>query len=252
VGENGYDVQLIVSPTGLFVAAWEHPSTGRKIKTSSSSDGLIWSSPQDVTTLGESTDVSLAVSSNGLFIAVWEMYDGNYDIVQASSSSNGTTWSAVQNLSDSGISAADAQLTVNSDRLFVAVWEGDKSAQDSDDVIWWRSSSDGVNWSVALPVYSSDDTLDADDPQVTADSTTGRVTAAWERDASSSSGTDIIQASHITSAGGQGQGPTTPAATTTPTLAATGANVEWLFVAGLLAVVAGAGFLTISRRKRTA
>ncbi len=34
-------------------------------------------------------------------------------------------------------------------------------------------------------------------------------------------------------------------------LAATGANVEWLFVAGLTAVIAGAGFLTVSRRKRT-
>jgi LPXTG-motif cell wall-anchored protein len=39
-------------------------------------------------------------------------------------------------------------------------------------------------------------------------------------------------------------------ATITPTLAATGANVEWLFVAGLIAVVAGSGFLAVSRRKR--
>jgi LPXTG-motif cell wall-anchored protein len=45
--------------------------------------------------------------------------------------------------------------------------------------------------------------------------------------------------------------PSTPAATTTPTLATTGANVEWLMVAGLIAVIAGAGFLTVSRRKRT-
>ena len=46
--------------------------------------------------------------------------------------------------------------------------------------------------------------------------------------------------------------PAAPAATTTPTLAATGANVEWLMFAGLLAAVAGASFLTLSRRKRTA
>jgi LPXTG-motif cell wall-anchored protein len=46
--------------------------------------------------------------------------------------------------------------------------------------------------------------------------------------------------------------PAAPAATTTPTLAATGANVEWLMFAGLLAAVAGASFLTVSRRKRTA
>jgi LPXTG-motif cell wall-anchored protein len=43
-----------------------------------------------------------------------------------------------------------------------------------------------------------------------------------------------------------------PASTTTPKLATTGANVEWLLVAGLIAVIAGAGFLTVSRRKRPA
>jgi LPXTG-motif cell wall-anchored protein len=45
---------------------------------------------------------------------------------------------------------------------------------------------------------------------------------------------------------------TTPAATTTPKLATTGANVEWLMVAGFIALIAGASFLTFSRRKRTA
>ncbi len=40
--------------------------------------------------------------------------------------------------------------------------------------------------------------------------------------------------------------------TTTPTLATTGANVEWLLVGGLIAVIAGSGFLAVSRRKRTA
>lgn len=46
--------------------------------------------------------------------------------------------------------------------------------------------------------------------------------------------------------------PATPATTTAPKLAATGANVEWLMFSGVLAVIAGASFLTVSRRKRTA
>ena len=58
--------------------------------------------------------------------------------------------------------------------------------------------------------------------------------------------------------------PSAPSSTTAPAsitpasitpaakLATTGANVEWLMVAGLIAVIAGAGFLTFSRRKRTA
>lgn len=43
-----------------------------------------------------------------------------------------------------------------------------------------------------------------------------------------------------------------PAATTPPaaTLATTGANLEWMLVAGLLAVIAGSGLLAFSRRKR--
>jgi LPXTG-motif cell wall-anchored protein len=35
-------------------------------------------------------------------------------------------------------------------------------------------------------------------------------------------------------------------------LATTGGNVEWLMISGFIAVIAGAGFLTVSRRKRTA
>jgi LPXTG-motif cell wall-anchored protein len=45
---------------------------------------------------------------------------------------------------------------------------------------------------------------------------------------------------------------TTPATTTPPTLAKTGAEVEWIIFAGLISALVGAGFLTVSRRKRTA
>jgi LPXTG-motif cell wall-anchored protein len=52
--------------------------------------------------------------------------------------------------------------------------------------------------------------------------------------------------------------PSAPSSTTAPAsitpavkLATTGANVEWLLVAGLIAVIAGAGFVTVGRRKRT-
>lgn len=47
--------------------------------------------------------------------------------------------------------------------------------------------------------------------------------------------------------------PAAPASTTPPAvLAKTGANVEWLLFSGLIALIAGTGFLTVSRRKRTA
>jgi len=44
--------------------------------------------------------------------------------------------------------------------------------------------------------------------------------------------------------------PTTTTPASTAMLAATGANVEWLMVAGFLVAVAGSGFLAFSRRKR--
>lgn len=49
-----------------------------------------------------------------------------------------------------------------------------------------------------------------------------------------------------------GSGGAAPASTTAPKLAKTGANVEWLMFAGVIALIGGASFLTISRRKRTA
>jgi LPXTG-motif cell wall-anchored protein len=61
-------------------------------------------------------------------------------------------------------------------------------------------------------------------------------------------GATVVDSASITPA------PAAPAApaTTTPTLAATGGNVEWLIVAGLITVIAGAGLLTVSRRKHSA
>jgi LPXTG-motif cell wall-anchored protein len=53
------------------------------------------------------------------------------------------------------------------------------------------------------------------------------------------------------SAGNTGTTPT-PTPTPTPTLATTGADLQWLTVVSLIALVAGASFLTVSRRKRTA
>mgnify|MGYP002628584526 CR=1 FL=1 len=84
---------------------------------------------------------------------------------------------------------------------------------------------------------------DASEPQVTV-SSTGLATAVWY---SNDGSNKIIQSSTL-----YNQIPTTTTTTTTPTLAKTGANVEWLMVAGLIAVIAGAGFLTVIRRKRTA
>jgi len=82
--------------------------------------------------------------------------------------------------------------------------------------------------------------------------TTNGYFAACDDDNGSGGGAAPTTAPASTAPASTPPAPTTaPASTSTPTLAKTGANVEWLLVAGLLAVIAGAGFLTVSRRKRT-
>jgi LPXTG-motif cell wall-anchored protein len=147
------------------------------------------STPVDLSaTGGDAGDPQVTVSSTGLVSAVWFRWNGSHNIIQSSTSQNGGAWSTPVDLSATGASAYEPQVTVSS---------------------------------------------------------TGLVTAVWYRYDGSH---NIIQSSTLSNS----TPPTTPAATTTPKLATTGANVEWLMVAGLIAAIAGAGFLTVSRRKRSA
>ena len=151
------------------------------------------------------------------------------------------SWSTPADLSATGRDAYEPQVTVSSTGLATAVWY---SNDGSNDIIQSSRSQSGGDWST--PADLSATGRDAYDPQVTV-SSTGLATAVWY---SNDGSNNIIQSSTL-----YNQIPTTTTTTTTtttPTLAKTGANVEWLMVAGLIAVSAGAGFLTVIRRKRTA
>jgi LPXTG-motif cell wall-anchored protein len=76
-------------------------------------------------------------------------------------------------------------------------------------------------------------------------SSAGLFTAVWHR---SNGIVSTIQASTFENSNPTTT-PTTPP-TTASTLATTGAEVEWLALGSLIAVVAGAGFFAIGRRKR--
>jgi LPXTG-motif cell wall-anchored protein len=174
-----------------------------------------------------------------LATAVWYRYDGSNNIIQSSTSQNGGAWSTPEDLSATGGDAGDPQVTVSSTGLVSAVWF---RWNGSHNIIQSSTSQNGGAWST--PVDLSATGASAYEPQVTV-SSTGLVTAVWYRYDGSH---NIIQSSTLSNS----TPPTTPAATTTPKLATTGANVEWLMVAGLIAAIAGAGFLTVSRRKRSA
>ena len=201
-----------------------------------------WSTPADLSATGrDASEPQVTVSSTGLATAVWYSNDGSNNIIQSSTSLNGAAWSTPANLSVIGQYAYNPQVTVSSTGLATAVWY---SNDGSNDIIQSSRSQSGGDWST--PADLSATGRNAYGPQVTV-SSTGLATAVWYRYDGSN---NIIQSSTL-----YNQIPTTTTTTTTtttPTLAKTGANVEWLMVAGLIAVIAGAGFLTVIRRKRTA
>jgi LPXTG-motif cell wall-anchored protein len=125
---------------------------------------------------------------------------------------------------------------VSSTGLATAVWRRNNG---SNFIIQSSTSQNGGAWST--PVDLSATGGSSGSPQLTVDST-GLATAVWFRDNGSNW---IIQSSQILN-----PIPSQPTPTP-PTLAKTGAEVDWLLLGSLIAVVAGAGSLTFSRRKRT-
>jgi LPXTG-motif cell wall-anchored protein len=240
--------RLAISSTGLATAVWErYDGSDYIIQSSTSLNGAAWSTPVNLSLPGGNAySPRVAIDSTGLATAVWARDDGSDYIIQSSTSLNGAAWSVPVNISPVGEDTSDPQLTVNSSNLVTVVWEGEFSDSVSDDVIKSSTSLNGAAWSTPVSLFA-DEGLDADDPEVTVDST-GLVTAVWERDPSLDDGTDIIQSSFVRQSVAQ----PTPTPTPTPTLAKTGADFGLLIVAGTVAAVAGSGLLAVSRRKRSA
>jgi LPXTG-motif cell wall-anchored protein len=240
-GGNAYSPEVRVSTAGLATAVWtRNDGSHYVIQSSTSQNGGAWSTPVNLSLAGGNAYApEVRVSPAGLATAVWTRNDGSNFVIQSSTSQSGGAWSIPVNVSLAGQSATQHQVTVSSTGLATAAWQW---YDGSYNIIQSSTSQNGGAWST--PVNLSLTGGDADSPQVTV-SSTGLVTLVWARNDGSNS---IIQSSAFR----ESTPSAAPAASTTPTLAATGANVEWLVFAGLIAAIAGAGFLTVSRRKRTA
>jgi LPXTG-motif cell wall-anchored protein len=186
------------------------------------------------------------VDSTGLVTAVWTRFGGSNDIIQSSTSQSGGAWSTPADLSATGGNASEPQVTVSSTGLATALWARSNGSQY---IIQSSTSQSGGAWST--PVDLSATGGDALAPEVTV-SSAGLFTAVWHR---SNGIVSTIQASTFENSNPTTT-PTTPTttptttSTTTSTLATTGAEVEWLAIGSLIAVVAGAGFFALGRRKR--
>jgi LPXTG-motif cell wall-anchored protein len=239
-GQTAAAPQVTVDSTGLVTAVWTRSNGSNTIiQSRTSQSGGAWSTPTvDLSATG-ANDPQVTVSSTGLVTAVWRRNDGSNDIIQSRTSQSGGAWSTpTADLSATGGGSFTPQLAVSSTGLVTAVWPRFNGSRF---VIQSSTSQSGGAWSI--PVNLSEPGGDALAPQLTVDST-GLVTAVWYRL------NGIVTTIQSSTLGPRTTAPTTAAATTiSPTLAATGANVEWLPVVGLLAVIAGSGFLAASRRR---
>jgi LPXTG-motif cell wall-anchored protein len=233
-----------VSSTGLATAVWRRYNGSETIiQSSTSQNGAAWSTPADLSATGQDADdPQVTVDSTGLATAVWYRWNGSNDIIQSSTSLNGGAWSTPANLSATNGDAYDPQVTVSSTGLATAVWE---RWNGSNYIIQSSTSLNGGTWSTPADLSATGQY--ADDPQVTV-SSTGLATAVWRL---YDGNNRIIQSSTLSNSTTSSTTPTTPTTTTPTTLAATGADLQWLVLGSLLAVVAGAGFFALGRRKRT-
>ena len=135
-----------------------------------------WSSPVDVSAIGQHADnPQVVAASDGSLAAVWEGSDGTNSVVQTSrSTDSGATWAAPVTLSAPGQSSFFPHIVAAPNGSLTAVWDlsnvGNVRVQASHSV-------DGSSWSAPfdLAIFSGE----ASSPQIVA-APDGTVTAIWQ------------------------------------------------------------------------
>jgi hypothetical protein len=133
----------------------------------------------------------IATDRAGNWIAVWQSrYDlggslgEDYDILIARSTNNGASWTqSVPLNSDASTDVeydARPQIATDTAGNWIAVWNSSNGGTDSD-VMFARSTDNGLSWSPAAPLQSNAWTDDASDayPEVATDGA-GRWVVVWE------------------------------------------------------------------------
>lgn len=166
--------RLSYDGTGTWVVVWRsRDDFGGTIggdwdivSSSSVDDGQTWSTPVIVNSnaLGDNEldiEPSAAGDGNGIWIVVWESYDslGNTigadaDILLSVSSDNAASWSPARALSStasaSQLNDRVPRIATDGNGVWIVAWESFESAIsfDSDtDLLYSRSTDDGLNWS---------------------------------------------------------------------------------------------------------
>jgi len=167
-----------VDSTGLITAVWtRNNGTNTIIQSSTSPDGVTWSTPVDLSATGrDATAPQVTVDDTGTAIAVWTRSNGTNTIVQASTRPSGGSWSTpATDLSVVGQDASAPQVSVDDTGTAIAVWT---RSNGTNTIVQASTRPSGGSWTtpedVSAPLGS------AFKQQVTVDDT-GAVTVVWTR-----------------------------------------------------------------------
>lgn len=142
----------------------------------SASGAPAWLAPQDLSAPGQdASNGDVAVDAEGNAYAVWARYNGAEYIVQASIRPAGGGWQPPQDLSASGQSAVNANVSVNGRGDAVAVWHRSNGVHD---VVQAAFRPAGGVWQPAQDLSAVGQT--ASDGHVAVDSA-GNAVAVWLR-----------------------------------------------------------------------
>jgi len=236
--------QVVADSSGRATAIWSRwvygDNESTTIETSTSSFGTNWS-PQSTISLNREIvgGPKATVDSSGVVTATW--VGKSESVIQSRTSQSGGTWSDLTEVF-SGHRTSDLDTSVDSTGMVTAIWTKHSNENSSILVSQFRRASD---WSIPVVLMETEPGSFLGFVNLTENTSQFPIAIFGKSFAESQY---LLQSISFV---GNPSNTATPAAIT-PKLAATGANVEWLLVAGLIAVIAGAGFLTVSRRKRTA
>jgi LPXTG-motif cell wall-anchored protein len=239
-----YNHDVNTNSNGLVVAVWRRLEGNVFVVQARTSQGLLgaWSEPETLSDLQEtSEEPSIIVDQNGLATVAWMRFDVNSnDNVFSSSTYQNGSWSEVENFGIAGsyLYNPKVQFAVDSNGLLTAIWPRWIGGFH---VLYSSTSKNGGPWSTPLAVSSvSQGTLEH---VLTVDSS-GLFTAVWRSD--NGEYFRVLSSTFSTAI------PAGFAPASTAVLAKTGAEVERLVLATFIAIMAGAGFFALRRRRRTA
>lgn len=177
LGHNANSSQVVTNGT-VITAVWSlfKDSSYRIQAAYSTTGGLTWSPPEDLSVLGSSALSPVLVTDGSTVTAVWyREAGGGFDVEARSSDDGGVTWNPTSSVSSApaGVTARDPHVTTDGTTITVVWTELDGTNQTIESA---SSTNGGDSWTAASAPLS-DASENSTEPKVVTDGT--RITAIW-------------------------------------------------------------------------